>query len=184
MSSKYDPLRRYLETALADEMPMNFLDVERVLGFSLPDSARKHPAWWSNNIGTHVGVGAWRNARWKASRVDLERERVTFVREAAAMISVREDAPPFARDARPKAPTGARRDDAILVSPATLSLSALRMIDDYAEAASLDRAGAVAVVIEASAAARQRQLLDSLSVATMPPGHDSTGLIRQDRDER
>lgn len=182
MSSKYDPLRRYLENSSAEEMPMSFVDVERVLGFPLPDSARRHAAWWSNNTGTHVGVGAWRNAGWKASRVDLERERVTFVREAPAMASVREDAPPFARDAGPKA--AARREDVILLSPANLSLSALRLIDDYADATGRDRAAAVAVILEASAATRQRQLLESLSVATMPPGHDSTDLIRQDRDER
>ena len=75
MSSKYDPLRRYLEAHPAGETPMNFRDVERVLGFSLPDSARRHPAWWSNNTGTHVGVRAWRDAGWKTSRVDIGSER-------------------------------------------------------------------------------------------------------------
>ena len=184
MSSKYDPLRRYLEAHPAGETPMNFRDVERVLGFPLPDSARRHPAWWSNNTGTHVGVRAWRDAGWKTSRVDIGSERVTFVREEPPMASVQEDSQPFMRDAAPRSVAASRREDVILVSPANLSLSALRLIDDYAEAAGLDRAAAVAVILEASAATRQRQLLDSLSVAAMPPGHDSTVLIRQDRDGR
>ncbi|MGZ5986610.1 MAG: DUF7662 domain-containing protein [Caulobacteraceae bacterium] len=183
MSSKYDPLRRYLEARPPGETPMSFRDVERVLGFPLPDSARRHPAWWSNNPGTHVGVRAWRDAGCRTSRVDIGGERVTFVREAAPMASVREDSPPFLRDAAPRSAAATRREDVILVSPASLSLSALRMIDDYAEATGLDRAAAVAVILEASAAMRQRQLLDSLAVAAMPPGHDSTPLIRQDRDE-
>ena len=100
------------------------------------------------------------------------------------MASVQEDSQPFMRDAAPRSVAASRREDVILVSPANLSLSALRLIDDYAEAAGLDRAAAVAVILEASAATRQRQLLDSLSVAAMPPGHDSTVLIRQDRDGR
>jgi hypothetical protein len=161
---------------------MSFQEVEGVLGFELPASARQYPAWWSNNVGTHVGARAWREAGWKTSRVDVGGERVTFVREETPMVSVREEAQPFARDAELKAAAG--QEEAIQVPIANLSLSAARMIDDYAEATGLDRAAAVAVILEASAAARRRQLLDSLSVAAMPPGHDSTPMIRQDRDER
>jgi len=180
--SKYDPLKRFLESRLGPEAPMGFSEVETVLGFPLPASARQYPAWWSNNVGTHVGARAWREAGWKTSRVDIAGERVTFVREEPRMASVREDAPPFMHDAGSK--TGTVREDTIHVPIATLSLSAARMIDDYAEATGLDRAAAVAVILEASAAARRRQLLDSLSVAAMPSGHDSADLIRQDRDER
>jgi hypothetical protein len=170
--SKYDPLKDFLKSRPASEAPMSFPEVEEVLGFKLPPSAREHPAWWSNNVGTHVNARAWREAGWKASRVDLGRERVTFVRE---------EAQPFTVDAAPPSPGQA---GTIVIRAASLSLSALRMIDDWAEEAGLNRADAAAAILEASATARRRQLLDSLSVAAMPPGHDSTALIRQDRDER
>lgn len=169
--SKYDPLRDFLKSRPASEAPMSFPEVEDVLGFKLPPSAREHPAWWSNNVGTHVNARAWREAGWKTSRVDLGRERVTFVRE---------ESQPFTRDAAPETRYG---QEAILISAAKLSLSAVRMIDDWAEETGLDRADAAAAILEASAAAHRRRLLDSLSVAVMPPGHDSTQLIRQDRDE-
>ena len=169
--SKYDPLRDFLKSRPASETPMTFPEVEEVLGFELPPSARQHPAWWSNNVGTHVNARAWREAGWKASRVDLGRERVTFVRE---------EAQPFTVDT-PAAPDQA---DVIVIPAAGLSLSALRMIDDWAEEAGLDRAAATAAILEASAAGRRRRLLETLSVAAMPAGHDSTALIRQDRDER
>lgn len=170
--SKYDPLKDFLKSRPAGETPMSFPEVEKVLGFELPPSARQHPAWWSNNVGTHVNARAWREAGWKTSRVDLGSERVTFVRE---------EAQPFTVDAPPASPAHV---DVILVPAARLSRSALRMIDDWAEEAGGDRAAATAAILEASAAGRRRRLLESLSVATMPVGHDSTALIREDRDER
>lgn len=82
-TSKYFPLHRYFLGQTAVELPLSFHDVEQVLGFALPPSARTHPAWWSNNPGTNVAVKAWRDAGWRTSRVDIPAERVTFVREAA-----------------------------------------------------------------------------------------------------
>src|SRR5258708_38249983 len=90
--SKYDPLRDFLKARPASEAPMSFPEVEEVLGFELPPSARQHPAWWSNNVGTHVNARAWREAGWKTSRVDLGSERVTFLRGEAR---------PFTVDAEP-----------------------------------------------------------------------------------
>ena len=80
--SKYGPLRSYLEAQTVGERAMAFREIERVLGFTLPPSARKHQAWWANNVGTHVNARAWREAGWKTSRVDLASERVVFIRDA------------------------------------------------------------------------------------------------------
>jgi hypothetical protein len=179
--SKYDPLKHFLQARPGGETPMTFAEIETVLGFHLPDSARKFPAWWSNNTGTHVGVSAWRDAGFRTARVDIAAGRVTFVRadtERGAM-AVREGAAPFVHQ---MSATGAAK--AIAVPLDKLSLSALRMIDDWAEEAGLDRPAATAAILEASAAGRRRQLLETLSVAVMPPGHDSTAMIRQDRDDR
>ncbi|MFI4964456.1 MAG: hypothetical protein ACHP9T_03730 [Caulobacterales bacterium] len=179
--SKYDPLKHFLEARVGGETPMTFAEIEKVLGFHLPDSARKFPAWWSNNTGTHVGVSAWRDAGFRTARVDIGSERVTFVREAGGAREARavhEIAAPFVHRAGPFA--GA----AVVVPLDNLSPSTLRMIDDWAEEAGVDRAAAAAAILEASAAGRRRRLLESLSVATMPTGHDSAALIREDRDER
>ncbi|HLZ75353.1 DUF7662 domain-containing protein [Phenylobacterium sp.] len=178
--SKYDPLAHFLKTQKSAETPMSFLEIEKVLGFELPPSARQHPAWWSNNVGTHVNARAWREAGWRTSRVDLGSERVTFVRDpdfGRDAMGVSEGESPFIH--RPAGPSA----KAVVIPLDGLSLSALRMIDDWAEEAGVDRSTATAAILEASAAGRRRRLLESLSVAVMPPGHDSTALIRQDRDE-
>jgi hypothetical protein len=165
---------------------MTFAAIEKVLGFHLPDSARKFPAWWSNNTGTHVGVSAWRDAGFRTARVDIGSEQVTFVREggvregggAREARAVHETAAPFAHG------VGSLAGAAIVVPFDRLSRSALRMIDDWAEEAGLDRSAATAAILEAAAASRRRRLLEDLSVAVMPVGHDSTAMIREDRDDR
>jgi hypothetical protein len=179
---KYDPLKNFLKSRSSDEAPMSFPEVENILGFELPPSARQHPAWWSNNVGTHVNARAWREAGWKTSRVDLVNERVTFVRDDGpgyGTMGVSEGGSPFDHP-----PSASSQSNAVVIPVDALSLSALRMIDDWAEEAGVDRSMATAAILEASAAGRRRRLLESLSVAVMPPGHDSTALIRQDRDER
>src|SRR5512142_3497768 len=79
--SKYEPLQRYLAQQPGREAPMTFKEIEVILGFKLPASARAHRPWWSNNVGTHVNAAAWRRAGWRTARVDLASEKVTFVRE-------------------------------------------------------------------------------------------------------
>jgi hypothetical protein len=179
---KYDPLRRFLEVQLGGETRMSFPEVEKVLGFALPPSARQHPAWWSNNVGNHVNARAWRDAGWKTSLVDVGSERVTFVRDpepAYGAMGVSESDAPFVHRSSANEPA-----KALVIPLDRLSLSALRMIDDWAEEAGVDRSMATAAILEASAAGRRRRLLETLAVAEMPTGHDSTALIRQDRDER
>jgi hypothetical protein len=60
---------------------MSFADVERVLGFALPPSARRHRAFWSNNADNNVMTRAWREAGFRAARVDLDEGSLTFVRD-------------------------------------------------------------------------------------------------------
>jgi hypothetical protein len=156
---------------------MTFHEVEGVLGFTLPDSARKFPAWWSNNTGTHVGVSAWRDAGFRTVRVDVPGERVTFVRDA---VGVEDGAAPFSH--RPAVEP--EQAGGIFVPLDRLNRSAMRMIDDWAEEAGTNHADAIAALLNGAAAARRAQLLETLSVARMPSGHDSTILIREDRDAR
>ena len=160
--SKYDPLKRYLSSAAGTELPLNFQEVERILGFSLPPSARKHREWWSNNVGTHVGARAWREAGWKTERVDLGGERLVFVRD----------------------PDGARAqaeaDFRQLLTPA-----ASRLLEERAEYHQ-DENAAIAELLNAAALEQRRRLIERFAAASpdLRGLQDSTALVREDRDGR
>ena len=83
--SKYDPLARFLDGRREAVWEASFSDVERVLGESLPHSARKHRPWWANQSGAgHSQTSGWQSVGWETRDVDLERERVRFVRRRPA----------------------------------------------------------------------------------------------------
>lgn len=79
---KYAPLQDYLLSLSEREWNASFSDVERVLGFQLPKSARKYPAWWANEaVGTHSHAKSWQEVGWKTENLDIGSERVTFCRD-------------------------------------------------------------------------------------------------------
>ena len=69
--SKYDPLHKYLTAQSgADEVSLTFRQVEVILGFPLPDSARRHRPWWANETPSetrHTHSLAWTTAGWDAT---------------------------------------------------------------------------------------------------------------------
>ena len=79
---KYAPLYDYLLKFGRKEWQTTFADIEAVLGFELPDSARIHRPWWANQgeSGGHSHALAWKMAGWKTSQVHLGDERLVFVR--------------------------------------------------------------------------------------------------------
>jgi uncharacterized protein (TIGR02391 family) len=83
-SSKYDPLRLFLEKTPPDveERMLSFRQVESVLGFELPASAHRHRAWWSNpsSPSHHSHAQAWLAAGWEVDTVDQQEEWVRFRR--------------------------------------------------------------------------------------------------------
>jgi hypothetical protein len=87
--SKYDPLTRHLAAHHKREIPMRFEDIERVLGFDLPPSARRHRAWWSNNPSNSVMTKAWLAAGYLSEQVDLEGEKLVFARLNAVVSPAR-----------------------------------------------------------------------------------------------
>lgn len=76
--SKYDPLTKHLTRQNAAEVSMTFTELEKVLGFTLPPSARKHRAWWSNNPDNNVMTKAWIEAGYNTADVEIEREKLAF----------------------------------------------------------------------------------------------------------
>jgi hypothetical protein len=78
--TKYAPLTRHLSARNQPRVAMRFDEVEALLGFSLPPSARKYRAWWSNNPRNSVMTKAWLAAGYRSRDVDLAAERLIFER--------------------------------------------------------------------------------------------------------
>jgi hypothetical protein len=172
--SKYEPLQRHLASQPGREVPMTFQQIEKVLGFHLPESARVHRPWWSNNIGSHVNAAAWRKAGWRTAQVDLGAEKVTFVKEEASPLD-------HERGEAVGRQTASAR---IEVPLAVLSRTALRLVDDIAEERGCDRASAVAMILDGYAIEQRRRLLRSFSGEGPKTAFDSVAAIREDRDAR
>lgn len=63
-----------------NRIAMRFAEIEDIIGDKLPDSAYKHKHWWSN-IRNRTPSESWLTVGWRVEEVNLEEEKVTFVRE-------------------------------------------------------------------------------------------------------
>lgn len=80
--SKYEALKRHLQSLDADAWVAEFREIEAAIGAPLPDSAFKYPAWWSNQSGDgHTQNASWQEAGWRTAHLNLAERRVTFLRE-------------------------------------------------------------------------------------------------------
>ena len=78
---KYEPLFQHLARLDDERWPATFEDIETILAFPLPKSARRHSAWWANEeSGSHSHARAWHSAGWRTSTVDLYAETLVFER--------------------------------------------------------------------------------------------------------
>jgi hypothetical protein len=81
---KYEPLKIYLQEIQQNinVKSLNFSELERILGFQLPNSAYEHRAWWSNptSPSDHPYAQSWLQAGWKVDSVDQLDKRVHFRR--------------------------------------------------------------------------------------------------------
>ncbi len=79
---KYAPLYEYLSGLRSKEWAATFGNLEALLGFDLPNSARIHRPWWANQgmRGGHSHAMAWEMAGWKTAKVNLEDETLVFFR--------------------------------------------------------------------------------------------------------
>lgn len=79
---RYARLFRHLRARPGSEWWATFGEVESVLGFRLPDSARRYPAWWANSSGGgHSQTLAWQAAGWRTRHVSIAAETLLFERE-------------------------------------------------------------------------------------------------------
>ncbi len=80
--SRYQPLADFLASQKSNEWTATFADIEKRLGFRLPESAYKYPAWWANQSnGGHSQTRGWRSVGWRTTALDLTSKCVRFVRE-------------------------------------------------------------------------------------------------------
>ena len=75
---KYRRLTEHLEALGDAQETMTFSQIETVLKFELPRSARTHQAWWANqDRGQSL---AWLCAGFRTVAVSVDEERLTFHR--------------------------------------------------------------------------------------------------------
>jgi hypothetical protein len=165
--SKYQPLESFLAARDERELPMTFAEVEALLGFHLPPSARSHPQWWSNNLGSHVAVRAWRGAGWRTSRVDVAGERVVFVRDAPAT-----------------APPSTSGEGDIHLRWTELGGFSQKLIREAREKTGRTPEEVVDDLLMELSQRRRRELLESFRARWTGPTGDSVDMIREDRDSR
>ena len=82
--SRYSPLAIWLQsqTGGTSKVQLSFAEIEEIIEGELPNSARKHRAWWANDSAGHSHSQLWLEAGWRASFVSLAEEKVTFTRIA------------------------------------------------------------------------------------------------------
>jgi hypothetical protein len=75
--SKYSGLGNYLKGQGLNTVAMTFSDIERVIGFKLPNS-QKHQAWWSNSTSNNVMTQVWLDAGYRTEQVDTAARKLVF----------------------------------------------------------------------------------------------------------
>ena len=74
---KYRALTDYLTNTAKDQVQLSFAEIEQILGFKLPSSAREHRAFWANTT-THSIALSWLNCGYETEVVDLTHETIIF----------------------------------------------------------------------------------------------------------
>ena len=79
VSAKFRGLAEYLLESKQTKVTLSYPQIERILGFPLPDTAKnfKHSYW--ANTKTHSYASSWMAVGYKA-RVDTESDTITFIK--------------------------------------------------------------------------------------------------------
>lgn len=178
--TKYQPLRAYLDGQQAGRVRLGFDEIERLLGFKLPRSARDYRPWWSNNTGGNVAIRAWRDAGWRTAEVDMAGEQVTFVRENGK----REVAPGPGIAEAGASYVAPPLSGPITLNPDVLSHSAKRLIEETARESDISTSEAIASLLDWVVLERRRKMIQEFRAQTGPVSGDSVQMIRELRDSR
>ncbi len=88
--SDYSPLGGFLTDLKADYWRPTFLELERMVGFGLPQAAKRRAGWWTDTPSSGP-ARTWLDAGWSVRQVDLGRQRITFVRGESPAPQVSDD---------------------------------------------------------------------------------------------
>ena len=77
--SKYDKLVEFLNLSDNDSIILQFHEIEKIIGESLPPSAYQHNAWWANDE-SHSHMKPILDSGWKTQNIDLKLHKVEFVK--------------------------------------------------------------------------------------------------------
>jgi hypothetical protein len=83
MRGKYWRLYADLRGLRSQGWNVSVAEMEAILGFQIPVSARLHRPWWANQSrgNGHSHAQAWTTAGWETARVDMEAETLLFERK-------------------------------------------------------------------------------------------------------
>lgn len=81
-ASAYLPLNTYLEHRYASNVVLTFEQIEALLGFSLPASARTEGEWWTNTVAHPDGQARAWAAAGRTATPNLGARTVSFIRRA------------------------------------------------------------------------------------------------------
>ena len=85
VTGKCMPLHKYLVNRFADSVVLTFAQLEDLLGFALPDSARTQQEWWtSTDSNKSLGSDAWILAG-RTAKPNLLARTVTFERSIESL---------------------------------------------------------------------------------------------------
>ncbi|MCA1725165.1 MAG: hypothetical protein LC748_13125 [Thermomicrobia bacterium] len=80
-ATKYLPLIEYLSAQQGSDIRCTFAQIEAIIGFPLPRTARTVTGFWTDRLRPHVR--AWQQTGWQA-HMDFPNRCVTFHRDSAA----------------------------------------------------------------------------------------------------
>ncbi len=79
VSAKYRGLAEYLLSSNETRVTLNYSQIEEILGFALPETAKKFKQSYWANTETHSYASCWMAVGYK-TRVDVESDTVTFIK--------------------------------------------------------------------------------------------------------
>ena len=79
VSAKYRGLTEYLLSSNETRVTLSYSQIEEILGFTLPDTARKFKQSYWANTETHSYASSWLAVGYK-TRVDVDSDTVTFIK--------------------------------------------------------------------------------------------------------
>lgn len=79
VSVKYRPLAEYIIKSDLTRVVLSYKEIENILGFKLPATARNFKQSFWANTKTHSYASSWLGIGYKA-RVDVNTDKVTFIK--------------------------------------------------------------------------------------------------------